>query len=290
MIHLKAVADCTWNEALQAWNEGFQGYFVDVQMNSMQFTKRLAMLELSPDRSVVAFEDTKPVGILLTGIRMIWGRKIAWNGGTAVAKCSQGKGIGRMMMEYILDCYRAEDVDVATLEAIGENEKAIALYEKKGYKVSDYLFYMEQTGIIPNTIVSHAEYPLYSAPASRLEALPFYRATVPWQCHASHIQDALAYIASDSMGNEIGYLLYKYSYKESGELDGIALYQCVVDSHEHEAHIIETMLHAILHPEQEIKRTAVHIQASNNEVISMLNRIGFETKVKQVQMIVRLKE
>lgn len=290
MIHLKAVADCTWNEALQAWNEGFQGYFVDVQMNSMQFTKRLAMLELSPDRSVVAFEDKKPVGILLTGIRMISGQKIAWNGGTAVAECAEGKGIGRRMIEYILDCYREEDVDVATLEAISENEKAIALYEKKGYKVSDSLFYMEQTGIIPNTIVSHTEYPLYSAPASRLETLPFYGATAPWQCHASHIQDALAYIASDSIGNEIGYLLYKYTYKESGELDGIALYQCVVDSHENEAHVIETMLHAILHPEQAIKRTAVHIQASNNEVISILSRIGFETKVKQVQMIVRLKE
>jgi hypothetical protein len=48
------------------------------------FIARIAKENLSISKSIVAYDEKKPVGILLNGIQEVNGVKIAWNGGTAV--------------------------------------------------------------------------------------------------------------------------------------------------------------------------------------------------------------
>ncbi len=57
----------------------------------------------------------------------------------AVSPEARGKGIGKIMLDYLVDLARHEDFARVTLEVIDSNEKAKDLYEKKGYKVKKYM-------------------------------------------------------------------------------------------------------------------------------------------------------
>src|SRR4051812_22545617 len=115
MYRLKGLNELTFDQALQIWNEGFKGYFVDVTMTLDVFIARIIKENLSISKSIVAFEENRPVGILLNGIQEMNGVKTAWNGGTAVVPEYRKKGVGKFLVEASFDIYRKEGVEVATL-------------------------------------------------------------------------------------------------------------------------------------------------------------------------------
>src|SRR5690606_28819443 len=129
--------------AVEAWNKGFEGYYFDATTTVDQFTNRMVLEGLSPSLSILAFDCDKPVGLILNGVRMIDGKKVAWNGGTGVAKDYRRNGVGKQLMDATLAIYEEEGVQIATLEAIKQNEKAIKLYENKGYKIVDELVHLQ---------------------------------------------------------------------------------------------------------------------------------------------------
>ena len=40
-MKIKTVAQCTLEEVLKAWNKGFEGYFVEINMTAEMFLQRL---------------------------------------------------------------------------------------------------------------------------------------------------------------------------------------------------------------------------------------------------------
>src|SRR4051812_235170 len=97
-IQLKHLNTCSFQTMLEVWNEGFQGYFVDMTLTLDRFLTRISSEGVSPEYSFVAFVEDKPVGFLLNGIRSNDGKKFAWNGGTAVVPAYRGKGVGRTLL------------------------------------------------------------------------------------------------------------------------------------------------------------------------------------------------
>jgi len=57
----------------------------------------------------------------------------------AVSPEARGKGIGKIMLDYMLDLAREEGFKTITLEVIDSNEKAKKLYERQGYKNIKYM-------------------------------------------------------------------------------------------------------------------------------------------------------
>jgi ribosomal protein S18 acetylase RimI-like enzyme len=57
----------------------------------------------------------------------------------AVCPEARGKGIGKIMLDYLVDLAQEEGFKRITLEVIDSNEKAKKLYEKKGYKAVKYI-------------------------------------------------------------------------------------------------------------------------------------------------------
>src|SRR5512138_2804420 len=139
MIEIKRMHTCSFQTALDVWNKGFQGYFVDMTISLDVFMKRLSSEGISLKHSLIAFHEGAPVGFLLNGFRTVGDKKIAWNGGTGVVPNMRGKGVGRVLVGAALELYQAESVNVATLEAICGNKSAIALYTNNGYQVIDEL-------------------------------------------------------------------------------------------------------------------------------------------------------
>src|SRR5579875_1448434 len=212
MLTIKPLSDCTLEQSLQVWNEGFKGYFSDMTMTMDRYLQRFVHEGLTPDASVVAFDGKKPVGFVLNGIRTVNGIKISWNGGTGVVPEYRRKGVGRELVAASLEVYGQNDVDIAYLEAIAANETAIRLYERMGYRVTDYLTSLQHIGPLNECLFASSSFQDYDGrvgPARAVADLEFYRGMGPWQSQWQSISGGESLIVYDKSGNALGYALYR---------------------------------------------------------------------------------
>jgi len=290
VIEILRLSDCTWKEAVGVWNEGFQDYFADVKMDADAFTARLVREGLSPELSVMAFHDGRPAGILLSGIRLIGGKRVAWNGGTAVVPRTRRLGVGQALVEAALGIYRENRADIATLEAIRQNKRAIALYKRMGYQTVDRLGVYRCAGPLPDGFFRGGDGESYTVRRGRPQEaarLPFYRLTAPWQTHWQSLVGGESLIAFDSGGNAAGYALCRRAYDPAGNLTGITLFQCEAAPGRGDREAVTGFLlgeaFAPLH--LPVRRTAFNLPLSNRAVSGLLERAGFSLELEQVHMI-----
>jgi GNAT superfamily N-acetyltransferase len=289
VITIKRLIECTIDEATEAWNKGFEGYFSDMTATPDRFVSRLGVEGISPSLSVVAFVDGNPAGLVLTGIRMINGKKVAWNGGTGVATAYRRQGVGKAMMEAVLQIYREEGVEIATLEAISENAKAIALYRQMGYEIVDRLLFLQHTENFSDNPLSargHSEYRATHGIPHDVRSLSFYHHMAPWQTQWNGIRDGESILTSDASGEVVGYALYRRLFDDSGALTAIYLLQCAAAPDREDAdEIIRFTLAQVFAPAAvTCKRMTFNFPASQENVVRLLREAGFGQTLEQVYM------
>jgi len=294
MLTIKRLSECTWEEATKAWNRGFEGYYFDATSTVERFAHRIGMEGLSPALSVVGFVDGEPVGLVLSGVRTIDGKKVAWNGGTGVATEFRRQGVGRKLMEALLSLYREEGVDIATLEAFRQNEKAIALYQQMGYKIVDHLLFLQTVDVLPLHPFGSPEdqpYRIQKGIPHDVRALSFYHSMAPWQTQWAGIRDGEALVAQDTDGQTAGYALFKRTFDEAGKLASIVLMQCAADpSREDGEAVVRCLLSHVFAPfEYVCRRTTFNFPARHQLVVHVLEQAGFQPSTEQVYMMLHLK-
>nr|WP_241254626.1 GNAT family N-acetyltransferase [Brevibacillus sp. SYP-B805] len=275
-------------EATEAWNKGFEGYYADMTATVERFVWRLGSEGISPSLSVVAFADGEPAGLVLTGIRTVAGKKVAWNGGTGVASAYRRRGVGKAMMEAVLQIYREEGVAIATLEAISHNENAIALYRQMGYEVVDRLLFLQHTkGFASNPFAGEAgRYQVRHGIPHDVRPLSFCVHMAPWQTQWAGVRDGEAVLVSDERGEVVGYALYKRVFDDNGRLAAIHLHQCVAAPHRTDAAAImrAALSHVFAPFEAVCKRSTFNFPASNETAVALLREAGFTPFLEQVYM------
>jgi len=278
MMNIKTVSQCTFEEVLRAWNKGFEGYFVPIDMSTEMFLQRLVGEGLSAEHSIVVFDHDEPIGIVMNGFRIINGKKVAWNGGTGISPFYRGKGVSRLLMEETLAIYERENVEIAVLEAIKENSVAIALYEKYGYAITDQLQFLsgeyaarvEQTSAIRAEIIRPEQLP----------HVPFYQEDVPWQCSWHSVKQGEARVFYNEANDVLGYMLYKTVWGKQGELERVILYQLEVL----DVSNVKLLPHFLASlTAQKVNISAVNFLASN-PATSYLVANGLKVTTEQVQM------
>ncbi|MEK3806453.1 GNAT family N-acetyltransferase [Bacillus sp. FSL H8-0547] len=285
MITCKRLSECTLQDALIAWNKGFEGYDFDMTLTLEAFLNRLVFENLSPALSIVAFDGTEPVGLILNGIRSIDGKNVSWNGGTGVAPAYRSKGVGKKMMEEVLSIYEKAGVHTATLEALSHNERAIRLYEKMGYQTTDQLIHLGYSAPLtcdPN----HGPHDIHWKKPHDLAEHSFCSRLIPWQVQWQNIRDGEALLAVEN-GETIGYSLSKRKYDEDGKLSGILLFQCEAHpEHENKESVLKSLLHEAFafSNEANVSRTAVNF-SKTHPVCGILEDEGFIVKAEQVFMV-----
>jgi len=290
MITIKSMSECTFAEVTKAWNRGFEGYFLPVTMTEESLVQRLGAEGYVLSLSVVAFDGAEPVGLVASGLRTIGNQKVAWNGGTGVATEYRRKGVGRLLIQATLDRYREAGVDVATLEALSQNEKAIALYDQLGYKLEDRLLFWERLDALPEQAFGEkadGRYQVRAALVQEVAGLPFYRSDVPWQNQWQSLRDAQALIVEDQEGQAVGYAMYKIVLSEEGKLNAIVLRQCAAQpEHADAKDILRTALAYLYAPyEVACRRTTFNLRASDEMLFELLAEAGFASSgTEQVYM------
>ncbi|PLS17262.1 N-acetyltransferase [Bacillus sp. M6-12] len=289
MTKIKRLEECTLQEAVKAWNSGFEGYYFDMTMSTDAFVNRLALEGLSPSLSLVAFIDDQPVGILLNGIRVINGKKFAWNGGTGVAPQYRKQGVARELMNVTLSLYQEEGVATASLEAIRDNAKAISLYESCGFSAVDSLEHLVLKGMLQESLFpkERGEYLIKEINVQHVANLPFYKAENPWQTQWRSAKDSEAILAFDGKGNEVGYAYFRKNVNEQGRHIGTTLFQCEADPLRMDAEgITRSLLGYVFEDFQgDISRIIPNLPVTSSKTTySILKEIGFKSVASQVFM------
>jgi GNAT superfamily N-acetyltransferase len=286
-VLIKQLIECSLNDILNAWNNGFQGYDVNVSMNMKQFLSRMDIQNLSPEHSFIAFDEQKPIGIVLNGLRKTKAGKImAWNGGTAVAPEYRHQGIGRMLIEASIAMYKKENVHVATLEALSQNKKAIQLYEKMGYQIVDELLLLEKKEVKAYCINEKllSTYSTETNLAEELAAVHFYPDIVPWQTDFRSVKngEVLFIYQNHSL---LGYVLFKRSCNELGKVEDVTIFQCETADVEDKQDIIDFAFYVLTKNYKGANFKIINLPKSNDHFVSTLENADFHLFAKQVFML-----
>ncbi|WP_160645039.1 GNAT family N-acetyltransferase [Chengkuizengella marina] len=288
MITIKRLSNCSFQDAVTAWNKGYTSDYFDNQVTIESFLNVFVSEGLSTDLSILAYKEDEPIGLVCSGIRIINGRKIAWNGVTGVAPEFRGKGIGKRMIEETFTIYKENKVEVATLEAIKQNEKAIKLYKKMGYEINDQLLMYESSeSFQPNPFKrDFSKYKILKINPSEIQHIAFHKNRLSWQTQWQSVKSGDGLIVLDKSGKQIGYALYKHNYNDNGSHVSTTLYQCeILQNRNDEQVIVAYLLSQCFSPfDRKLKRMAMNISHTNQSVISLLNETGFEKKIENVYM------
>jgi GNAT superfamily N-acetyltransferase len=288
MIEIKRMHTCSYQTALEVWNEGFQGYFLDMTVTFDRFLTRLTSEGISPEHSLIAFSKGTPVGFLLNAFRTNGDRKLAWNGGTGVIPAMRGKGVGKALVAAALDLYAAEKVNIALLEAIAGNDSAITLYKRFGYEVIDELTFLQTDEPLKPFVSSRLDsYGVETVAPAAVRSLTFYRELSPWQTQWQSLAmtNGAAVIVSESGGSPVGYALFKKKFDDQGKLANIALCQCEVAPDRDDGEAITAVAMNNVFLPGNYRRSTYNLRKSNQPVVNRLMQTEVTTFIEQVHMM-----
>ena len=126
-MDIRPASELSTVELTALFTSGYEGYAYPVQLDEAGFSALAELLDFDLDRSRVAFADGVAVGISVIGVRGDEG----WIGGLGVIPSARRQGVGRELMEAVMD---AADVGRVSLEVLEPNVAAIELYGQLGFE------------------------------------------------------------------------------------------------------------------------------------------------------------
>lgn len=296
MISFIPMSKLSPEQLVTLWNRGFEGYFSNMTLTVDRYIARAASEGLSLEHSIAAYDGDEPVGFVMNGFRTIEGKKVAWNGGTGISPAYRGQGIGKLLMQQNVHLYRGQAVDIALLEAMSQNEPAIKLYTSTGYRITERLVGLQQTGSLQDVLVqpeADAErYSISKVLPIEVRQLPYYRQMAAWQTQWGSLRDGECLLVSERGGSaaeRIGYALFRRSYDAEGNLASIVLYQCEAapDRTDAEAIMLAALMQLYMPEHSTCRRMTINIRDGNGTLIELLERLGFTRFMEQVHMELR---
>ncbi|TCT20339.1 acetyltransferase (GNAT) family protein [Melghiribacillus thermohalophilus] len=285
-MNIQPLSSCTFDQVLEVWNRGFEGYAVNVHLNLDQLLTRMVYEGKFPEHSFVAMEGDQPAGFVFNAIKEINGRKLAWNGGTGIVPEKRGTGIGKKLIQTSLDYYQKQGVHTAYLEALRSNEPAINLYKKMGYMVIDHLDFLEAESLSETDFENEASgLIIREEPWEKVQHLPFTEKDIPWQNRKENIPDGRSYVVYEQK-RPVAYYLSRTIFNNLGDIQGVVLYQLSADEgRENIEEIVKFALKQVFRPEvRSCRRLISNFPNKKETILSVIKNIGFETKLQQVHM------
>ncbi len=127
-------------ELYRCFMSAFEGYFVPMQLSEADFDRRLERMGVSLGWSAGVYENGSLLGFILTGIGNFEEHHTAYNAGTGILPKARQRGLAFKLYQWLIRELRENlSIEQFLLEVIEENEAALRLYEKLGFRVSRYL-------------------------------------------------------------------------------------------------------------------------------------------------------
>ena len=124
--------------------QAFADYFVTFQLSEEQLENHILQNAVELERSVGAFFEGEMVGFTLNGFGVWNDKKTVYDAGTGVVPSFRRGGVGKALFDFMTPDFSSEGYEQMLLEVISQNENAIRLYEKLGFRRTRRLIYFEQ--------------------------------------------------------------------------------------------------------------------------------------------------
>lgn len=118
----------------RAFTDAFSDYEVELEMSLEKFQEMIKTRDLNPDYSLGCFDGNRMVGFILIGVRIIDGKKWAYDGGTGTVKDFRRKGLGEKLLRECISFLKEKQFSHFILEVLENNLPAINLYTKHGFR------------------------------------------------------------------------------------------------------------------------------------------------------------
>ena len=123
----------------EAFTQAFSDYQVSVDMPFKSFETMLKRNGFMSAVSVGAFADRTLVGFILNGVREWDNKKTIYDLGTGVIPDFRRTGIMEGLLNLVRTICIENKISVYQLEVIQDNEKALTLYKKQGFRINRIL-------------------------------------------------------------------------------------------------------------------------------------------------------
>lgn len=130
-LEKKSILEYGLTKSAEVLNHGFSDYLVPVEIDAAKFHGMMRADSIDVNFSNVVLCDGDVVGVGLIA-RRGWTSRLA---ALSVVPEARGKGIGEWITGQLIEESRARGDKRMVLEVIEQNERAVRLYEKLGFRV-----------------------------------------------------------------------------------------------------------------------------------------------------------
>jgi len=130
MKGIKTLLEVSLIDFVNLVNEIFQDYALPINWDVINFRLDLRENSLLLDLSYVFFENEKPVGFILTGLRKERGRIDAMG----VIKEKRGTGLAQRMLQQAIEALKWKGAEKIILEVASNDPRAVKFYQKNGFR------------------------------------------------------------------------------------------------------------------------------------------------------------
>ncbi len=276
-ITLAPIPDEPFDVLLKTFNAGYRGYIVPLKLEADQLRGHISSQQIDLRASRIAYADGDPVGVALLGIR----EKRGWIGGVGVRPDCRGKGIGRKLMEGVLEAARGRGLETVTLEVIDGNKNAHELYRKLGFAETRRLLILECAAPpdVPDSDVTI----MRVKPAEALAYYEVFHETAnPWQRQAEALHPATEKLSGWAARRDDEMVAYGLGY--AGE-KGVQWVDVAAAPGETEA---LGALVASVHSEHPDVAARIVNLGEDDPLWPTLGRLGYVEKMAQFEMLLEL--
>jgi ribosomal protein S18 acetylase RimI-like enzyme len=159
MIFYKLCSESNLDDIYEAFKMGFSDYIIKLDMPKEMFIKRFLGPEgNSLSTSHIAYDNNKPVGLILGGIKEYEGIKTMRCGTLCIHPEYRGKGISQSLLLLHKQKAIENGCKQLFLEVIVGNHRAVAFYKKSGYEKVYDLSYFSCSDFVKLMEESRADY------------------------------------------------------------------------------------------------------------------------------------
>lgn len=187
-MNLTSLQDVPVPALVDAFNDAFQNYAVDVTMTPERLITMAATRSVRFDHSWAFEEDGEILAFILNGSRTIDGVLTAYDSGTGVRLRLQRQGLVQRLLLSVVENLGACGYGRYVLEVLGNNTGAIKTYERHGFEITRTL-----NCYVAERVTLDSDYPNVEVTPATLELI---QALSPLQTHTPSWQNATESIVS----------------------------------------------------------------------------------------------
>lgn len=133
-MRLSSLEHTPLEDVLNAFEKAFADYKIQISKTDMEVV--LKRRGFDSKLSFAAFVDDEIAAFTLNGIGNFNGKRMAYDTGTGTVKEHRGQGYATKIFEYSIPFLKEAGINHYLLEVLQDNEKAVHIYRKIGFKVT----------------------------------------------------------------------------------------------------------------------------------------------------------